>query len=100
MMMIHFRGFYTYIPSFFLFLLLYIYLNDNYYIIFLDDMGKNRCDNRQRPLVMLDAGYVSIRPNDVCKSSKIIGLHGKKLLCIVLIIVFLFLFIFINLTVS
>ncbi len=60
-------------------------------------MGKN---TKQRPLVMLDAGYVSIRPNDICKSSKIIGLHGKKLFCIVLIIIFLFLFSLINLTVS
>ena len=63
-------------------------------------MGKNRSEHRQRPVVMLDAGYVSIRPNDICKSPKIIGLHGRKLVCVISIIVFLFLFSIINLTVS
>jgi hypothetical protein len=49
---------------------------------------------------MLDAGYVSIKAVDICKSSKIIGLHGKKLLCIILTVFILFSISFVNLTVS
>ncbi len=63
-------------------------------------MGKNRYTNRRHPSVMLDAGYVSIKAVDICKSSKIIGLHGKKLLCIILTVFILFSISFVNLTVS
>ncbi|CAF0952090.1 unnamed protein product [Adineta steineri] len=61
-------------------------------------MGKNRYNNRRHPSVMLDAGYVSIRAIDICTSSKIIGLHGKKLFCVILTVFILFLISFINLT--
>jgi len=63
-------------------------------------MSKNRCDNRRRPSVILDAGYVSIKADDRCKSSRIIGLHGRKLFCVILTVFLLFLISCINLTVS
>jgi hypothetical protein len=55
---------------------------------------------RRRPTIILDAGYVSIRANDRWKSSKIIGLHGKKLFCIIVTVLILFFISCINLTVS
>ena len=55
---------------------------------------------RRRPTVILDAGYVSIRANDRWKSSKIIGLHGIKLFCVIVIVLILFFISCINLTVS
>jgi hypothetical protein len=69
--------------------------------MFLDDMGLYPSfDNRRRPSITLDAGYVSIIPINICQSSKTIGLHGKKLVCVICIILILFLISFINLTVS
>ncbi|CAF1467181.1 unnamed protein product [Rotaria sp. Silwood1] len=61
-------------------------------------MGRNRYDSRRRPVVILDAGYVSIDTNDIYTSSKIIGLHGKKLICVISTVFFLFSISFINLT--
>ncbi len=55
---------------------------------------------RRRPTVILDAGYVSIKANDQWKSSKIIGLHGKKLFCVIVIVLILFFISCLNLTVS
>ncbi|CAF0845159.1 unnamed protein product [Rotaria sordida] len=60
-------------------------------------MGKHRYDNRRRPVVILDAGYVSINTNDIY-TSKILGLHGTKLICVILTVFFLFSISFINLT--
>lgn len=75
-------------------------MNTNNNIIFLDDMGKHRYDNRQRPVVILDAGYVSIRTDDIYTSTNLLGLHGKKLICVITIVFTLFSISFINLTVS
>jgi hypothetical protein len=63
-------------------------------------MKKNRYDNRRRPTVVLDAGYVSIKENDRYKVSQILGLHGKKLFCVILTISILCFISSINLTVS
>jgi hypothetical protein len=63
-------------------------------------MRKDRYGHRRRPSVILDAGYVSIKANDRYKSSKIIGLHGKKLFCVIFGVFILFFISFINLTVS
>jgi len=92
-MMMNFREFiYTFHFCFNLFNI-YIY-------IFLDDMRKDRYGHRQRPSIILDAGYVSIKANDRYKSSKIIGLHGKKLFCVIFTVFILFSISCINLTVS
>jgi hypothetical protein len=63
-------------------------------------MSKNRYDNRRRPSIILDAGYVSIKGNDLSKLSRTIGLHGRKLCCVVFTVLILFLVSCINLTVS
>jgi hypothetical protein len=63
-------------------------------------MGQHRYDNRRRPSLNLDAGYVSIKAIDRYTSSKILGLHGKKFICVILLIFLLFFISFINLTVS
>lgn len=63
-------------------------------------MGLSRCDRRQRPSIMLDAGYVSFTSVDICQPSKTLGLHGKKLICIISTIIILFTISFINLAVS
>lgn len=63
-------------------------------------MGRNRYGNRRRPEVILDAGYVSIRPDDIYTSSRLLGLHGKKLVCFILTVLILFAISFINFTVS
>ncbi|CAF0873435.1 unnamed protein product [Adineta steineri] len=56
-----------------------------------------RSDGRRRLSVTLDAGYVSVAQNDICLTSKIAGLHGKKLICVTYGIIVLFLISFINL---
>lgn len=53
----------------------------------------------RRPSIVLDAGYVSIKTYDRCKASKIIGLHGQRLCCVILTVFILFLVSSINLTV-
>ena len=53
----------------------------------------------RRPSIVLDAGYVSIKAYDRCKASKIIGLNGKRLCCVILTVFILFLVSSINLTV-
>jgi hypothetical protein len=63
-------------------------------------MGLFRCDRRQRPSIILDAGYVSITSVDICQPSKTFGLHGKRLICVICAIFILVLISFINLTVS
>ncbi len=63
-------------------------------------MGLCPCDTRRRPSIILDAGYVSVIPIDICQSSKTVGLYGNKLICVICIILILFLISFINLTVS
>ena len=63
-------------------------------------MGRNRYNHRRNSSVMLDAGYVSIRALDVYESTKIFGLHGKKLFCVIAMMFLLFIISFINLTVS
>ena len=55
---------------------------------------------KRRPTVILDAGYVSIKANDRWKSSKIIGLHGIKLFCVIITVLILFFISCFNLTVS
>lgn len=58
-------------------------------------MKRIRNDNRrQRQSIILDAGYVSI------KSSEILGLYGKKFICVILTVFILFSISCINLTVS
>jgi hypothetical protein len=68
--------------------------------MFLDEMGLCLCDTRRRPSIILDAGYVSVTPINICQSSKTVGLYGKKLIGVICIILILFLISFINLTVS
>lgn len=63
-------------------------------------MGLHSCDTRRRPSVTLDAGYVSITSSNTFQTSTIVGLHGKKLTCIISIILILVLISCINLTVS
>ena len=63
-------------------------------------MGLSRCDRRQRPSIILDAGYVSITSVDICQPSTTLGLHGKKLICVISAIIILFSISFINLAVS
>ncbi len=62
--------------------------------MFLDEMGLCPCNNRRRPSINLDAGYV------IYQSPETIGLHGKKLICVICVILSLFLISLINLTVS
>ena len=62
-------------------------------------MRKQRCDSRGRASVILDAGYVSIRDIHLGSTSKLVGLHGKKLLCTVVTALILFLVSVVNLTV-
>ena len=66
----------------------------------LDDMSKNRYSKRRRPVAILDAGYVSITPDDIYSSSQIIGLHGIKLICVISTVFILLLASLINFTVS
>ena len=57
--------------------------------------------SRQRSSVILDAGYVSMRPAAILSSPSIVfGLHGPKLICVMTIALLLFFVSFINLTVS
>ncbi|CAF1010414.1 unnamed protein product [Rotaria sordida] len=60
-------------------------------------MDSYGCDSRQRPSITLDAGYVSISSLSIYQSSKTLGLHGKKLICVIFTIICLFLISFINL---
>lgn len=53
----------------------------------------------QRPSIVLDAGYVSIKAYDRCRALNIIGLHGKRLCCVTLTVFILFFISSINLTV-
>ena len=53
----------------------------------------------QRPSIVLDAGYVSIKAFDRCRALNIIGLHGKRLCCVILTVFILFCISSINLTV-
>lgn len=68
--------------------------------MFVDDMGLHSCDTRRRPSIILDAGYVSVTPDDTYQSSKIIGLYGKKLICVIFVVFILVFISLINLTVS
>ncbi len=63
-------------------------------------MGLYPCDNRRRPSIALDAGYVSVTSINISQSSETIGLYGRKLICVICVILILFLISFINLTVS
>lgn len=63
--------------------------------IFLDDMRKMN----RRPSIVLDAGYVSIKTYNRCRALTIIGLHGKRLCCVILTLLILFFISSINLTV-
>lgn len=73
--------------------------NDNANI-FLDDMHSHGCDGRRRPSLTLDAGYVSVPSTNIYETSEVIGLHGKKLICLLLTIISLVFISFINLIVS
>ncbi|UJR22416.1 hypothetical protein I4U23_025476 [Adineta vaga] len=66
--------------------------------IFLDEMDFCRSDGRQRLSVTLDAGYVSITPISIDQLTKTLGLHGRKLVCVICAILTLFLISCINLT--
>lgn len=61
--------------------------------MFLDEMGLHSCSNQRRVSVTLDAGYVVYRPAITS------GLHGRKLISVIVIICCLFLISLINLTV-
>lgn len=67
---------------------------------FVDDMSRTHYETRRRPSIILDAGYVSIKSTDRYHSSKVAGLHGTKLCCVILISLILFLISCVNLTVS
>jgi hypothetical protein len=62
--------------------------------MFLDEMGLCACNHRRRPSIILDAGYV------IYQSTETVGLHGKRLICVIGVIVCLFLISLINLIVS
>lgn len=64
-------------------------------------MGQHQHETRRRRSIILDAGYVSIRPNDASSTSSIfVGLHGRKLICVIGTTLLLFLASLLNLTVS
>ena len=63
-------------------------------------MGQHPHHTRRRRSIILDAGYVSIRRNDSSSSSIFVGLHGKKLICLITATLILFLASLLNLTVS
>lgn len=52
---------------------------------------------RKRSAIILDAGYVAIRTNSTVIA---LGLHGKKLICVVTVVFMLIFVSVINLTVS
>ncbi|CAF1533581.1 unnamed protein product [Rotaria sp. Silwood1] len=54
-------------------------------------------DSRRRPSINLDAGYVSISSINIYEPSTTLGLHGRKLICVIFTIISLFLISFINL---
>ncbi|CAF4429357.1 unnamed protein product, partial [Rotaria sp. Silwood2] len=54
-------------------------------------------DSRRRLSITLDAGYVSVSSINIYQSSQTLGLHGKKLICVIFTIISLFLISFINL---
>ncbi|CAF3743769.1 unnamed protein product [Rotaria sp. Silwood1] len=57
-------------------------------------------DSRRRPSINLDAGYVSISSINIYEPSTTLGLHGRKLICVIFTIISLFLISFINLIFS